>query len=80
MLQVRQNLITNSTGQLSLVTALVITCGNLVRTFTSAVLYMEDPEGDCLGLSVMIVTLCLNSVILLQVLLYQRDVDLSKSK
>ena len=59
------------TGQLSQLTAVMNTGGNMIRTFTTAVIYMEDPEGDCLGLIVMRVSFICNCVIVLQVIMYQ---------
>ena len=68
-----QNFLSGSTGQLSLITAILITGGNILRAFTTAVVYIDDPEGDWLGLVVMLKSLLCNFVILLQVILYQKS-------
>ena len=68
------------TGQLSQLTAVMNTGGNMIRTFTTAVIYMEDPEGDCLGLIVMSVSFICNCVIVSQVLMYQEQALLNKEK
>ena len=67
VLQVYTNLVAGHTGQLSLITQMMNTGGNMVRTFTTAVIYMQDKEGDCLGLAVMVLSLACNCVILIQV-------------
>ena len=68
-----QNFLSGSTGRLSLITAFLITGGNILRAFTTAVVYIDDPEGDWLGLVVMLKSLLCNFVILLQVILYQKS-------
>ena len=76
MIQIYSNLLAGHTGQLSLVTQVINTVGNLVRTFTTAVLYMQDTQGDSLGMIVMVVSFICNCVITLQVSRYQaRDED-----
>ena len=76
MVQIYSNLLAGHTGQLSLVTQLMNTGGNLVRTFTTAVLYMQDTQGDSLGMVVMVVSFICNCIITLQVTMYQaRNID-----
>ena len=72
-------MVAGHTGQLSLITAVLNTGGNLVRTFTTVVLYIEDPEGDWLGLLVMTKSLILNSVIVLQVYMYPESLKENKT-
>ena len=68
------------TGQLSQLTAVMNSGGNMIRTFTTAVIYMEDPEGDCLGLIVMSVSFICNCVIVTQVFMYQEQALQNKDK
>ena len=76
MVQIYSNLLAGHTGQLSLVTQLMNTGGNLVRTFTTAVIYMQDTQGDSLGMVVMVVSFICNCIITLQVTMYQaRNID-----
>ena len=76
MVQIYSNLLAGHTGQLSLVTQIMNTGGNLVRTFTTAVIYMQDTQGDSLGMVVMVVSFICNCIITLQVTMYQaRNID-----
>ena len=80
MVQIYSNLLAGHTGQLSLVTQIMNTGGNLVRTFTTAVLYMQDTQGDSLGMVVMVVSFICNCIITLQVTMYQARIIDKKQK
>ena len=78
--QIYSNLLAGHTGQLSLVTQIMNTGGNLVRTFTTAVIYMQDTQGDSLGMVVMVVSFICNCIITLQVTMYQARIIDKKQK
>ena len=80
MVQIYSNLLAGQTGQLSLVTQIMNTGGNLVRTFTTAVIYMQDTQGDSLGMVVMVVSFICNCIITLQVTMYQARIIDKKQK
>ena len=80
MVQIYSNLLAGHTGQLSLVTQVMNTGGNLVRTFTTAVIYMQDTQGDSLGMVVMVVSFICNCIITLQVTMYQARIIDKKQK
>ena len=80
MVQIYSNLLAGHTGQLSLVTQIMNTGGNLVRTFTTAVIYMQDTQGDSLGMVVMVVSFICNCIITLQVTMYQARIIDKKQK
>ena len=80
MVQIYSNLLAGHTGQLSLVTQIMNTGGNLVRTFTTAVIYMQDTQGDSLGMVVMVVSFICNCIITLQVTMYQSRIIDKKQK
>ena len=77
VLQIQKIMTAGNTGQLSQLTAVMNAGGTLVRTFTTAVIYLEDPEGDCLGLICIVTTFLCNCIIVSQVIVYQ---DTKKEK
>ena len=66
--QIHDNLVAGHTGQLSLETCAMCTAGNMVRTFTTFTVYLQDPNGDWLGPVVITGSLLCNIIITTQVL------------